>query len=204
MAMEICGDNGNLVSIDPTSCGLIGTIAFLGKNAKVTIGANVRAQALYLEVQDGSSVYIDEDSYLGDLRLYILAPRSAFSVGKRCNFTSLVKVLVHEVSFVTIGDDCLFASDVSLSVSDMHSIFDRSSGERINKAGPISIGDRVWLCENVKIMKNVNIGHDSVVAACSIVTKSIPEHTISAGSPAKVVKKNVVWSTELLSGPLMI
>ena len=42
---------------------------------------------------------------------------------------------------------------------------------------------------NVIILGGVTIGNGSVIAAGSIVTKSIPENVLAAGVPAKIVKK---------------
>lgn len=53
--------------------------------------------------------------------------------------------------------------------------------------GPITISNDVWLGTNVIILKNVNIGEGVVVAAGSVVTKSIPAYELWAGIPAKKV-----------------
>lgn len=56
----------------------------------------------------------------------------------------------------------------------------------------ITIGDNVWLGAKCLILQGVNIGDGVVVAAGSIVTKSVPAYTIVAGSPAKHVKERVL------------
>lgn len=56
---------------------------------------------------------------------------------------------------------------------------------------PIIIGENVWIGSNVRICKGVTIGDNSVIAACSVVTKDIPANCIAAGNPAKVVKMNI-------------
>ncbi|OGT51115.1 MAG: hypothetical protein A3E84_04705 [Gammaproteobacteria bacterium RIFCSPHIGHO2_12_FULL_42_13] len=45
----------------------------------------------------------------------------------------------------------------------------------------------------VTILKGVTIGNGSIVAANSVVTKSIPENCIAAGNPAKVIRTNIHW-----------
>lgn len=54
--------------------------------------------------------------------------------------------------------------------------------------GAIIIEDYVWIGENVIILPNVSIGHNSVIAAGAVVTKSIPPYSLAAGVPAKVIK----------------
>ena len=56
---------------------------------------------------------------------------------------------------------------------------------------PIIIGENCWIGTNVRICKGVTIGDNSVVAACSVVTKNVPANCIVAGNPAKVVKNNI-------------
>jgi acetyltransferase-like isoleucine patch superfamily enzyme len=54
---------------------------------------------------------------------------------------------------------------------------------------PVIIEDDVWLGERAVILKGVNIGRGSIVAAGSMVTKSIPPMSIVAGNPARIVKE---------------
>lgn len=56
---------------------------------------------------------------------------------------------------------------------------------------PIIIGENCWIGTNVRICKGVTIGDNSIVAACSVVTKDVPANCIVAGNPAKVVKTNI-------------
>jgi len=56
---------------------------------------------------------------------------------------------------------------------------------------PIIIGENCWVGTNVRICKGVTIGDNSIVAACSVVTKSVPANCIVAGNPAKVVKTDI-------------
>lgn len=54
---------------------------------------------------------------------------------------------------------------------------------------PVTIEDGCWIGANVTILKGVTIGHDSVVAAGSVVTKSCEPYSIIGGVPAKLIKK---------------
>lgn len=56
---------------------------------------------------------------------------------------------------------------------------------------PIVIGNNCWIGQNVRIQKGVTIGDNSIIAANSVVTKSVPANCIAAGNPAKVVKTNI-------------
>lgn len=58
-------------------------------------------------------------------------------------------------------------------------------------SAPIIIGENCWIGTNVRICKGVTIGNNSIVAACSVVTKDVPANCIVAGNPAKVVKTDI-------------
>ncbi len=53
---------------------------------------------------------------------------------------------------------------------------------------PIHICSDAWIGMNVIVLKGVRIGKGAVVAAGSVVTKDVPDWTVVAGNPAKVVK----------------
>lgn len=65
--------------------------------------------------------------------------------------------------------------------------FVESHKEFIPSHGKVTIGNNVWFGENVTICKNVTIGNNCIIGIGSIVTKSIPDNSVAAGVPAKVI-----------------
>jgi acetyltransferase-like isoleucine patch superfamily enzyme len=59
---------------------------------------------------------------------------------------------------------------------------------RTGPDAPVFIGNNVWLGVNVTVLKGVAIGENTVVAAGSVVTKSLSANVIAGGVPAKVLK----------------
>jgi acetyltransferase-like isoleucine patch superfamily enzyme len=57
------------------------------------------------------------------------------------------------------------------------------------RTAPVRIRDNVWIGMGAVILKGVEIGENSVVAAGAIVTKSVPPNVVVAGNPAVVVKQ---------------
>lgn len=91
---------------------------------------------------------------------------------------------------VSIGNHVNLAQGVVVSGLN-HNFQDIT--KRIDEQGvstsPITICDDVWIGANSVITAGVTIGRHSVVAAGSVVTKDVPEYTVVAGSPARVIKK---------------
>jgi acetyltransferase-like isoleucine patch superfamily enzyme len=54
--------------------------------------------------------------------------------------------------------------------------------------GPVRVGNDVWIGANATILSGVTIGDGAVVAAGSVVTKSVPPYAIVGGAPAKIIK----------------
>ena len=61
---------------------------------------------------------------------------------------------------------------------------------------PVTIEDDVWIGANSVILPGVILGKHSVVAAGSVVSRSIPAYSICAGCPAKVIKSYDVATKE--------
>lgn len=55
--------------------------------------------------------------------------------------------------------------------------------------GTVHIGKNVWIGRNVCIMPGVKIGDGAIIGANAVVTKNIPECSIAAGLPAKVIRQ---------------
>lgn len=95
---------------------------------------------------------------------------------------------------ISIGHDCMFSHDIIIQTSDMHAVIDIHSGSAINPSRSISIGDHVWCGMRATILKGVSIGNNSIIGACSLVSRRFSEeHVVIAGNPAKIVKKDINW-----------
>ena len=106
-------------------------------------------------------------------------------------------VCVTAYEFVEIGKNCQIASNTLITDTDFHPI-DPIQRERealgykidyriVNKK-KIKIGNNVWIGWGAIILKGVNIGENSIIAAGAVVVDDIPANSIAAGSPAIVVK----------------
>lgn len=83
-----------------------------------------------------------------------------------------------------IGPNCQF-----LTPTHPLSPEERNGMDGPEAAGPITIGNDVWIGGGVIILANVTIGDGCTVGAGSVVTKSVPPRTVVVGNPAKPVKR---------------
>src|SRR5947209_17808561 len=113
------------------------------------------------------------------------------------DFTLLNGALIMCEDQIEIGSHCLISWNVGIADSDFHPLEpaqrlidaealapyfkDRPPRPKL-KTVPVKIGDNVWIGMNATILKGVSIGDNSVVAAGSVVTKSIPPNTVGSGN----------------------
>ncbi len=107
-------------------------------------------------------------------------------VGK--NFFANYNCTILDVAKVRVGDNCLLAPNVSIYTAGhpIHPV-SRNSGYEFGKE--VVIGDNVWIGGNVVICPGVHIGDNVVIGAGSVVTKDIPDWTVAAGNPCRVIRK---------------
>ena len=55
--------------------------------------------------------------------------------------------------------------------------------------GCIEVGDNVMIGSGTRILYNVRIGSNVIIGAGSIVTKDIPDNSVAAGVPCRVIGK---------------
>lgn len=90
---------------------------------------------------------------------------------------------------VSIGNNVNLAQGITVTALN-HNFGDAT--KRIDEQGvstkPVVIGNDVWIGANVVVLPGVTIGSHCVVAAGAVVTKDVPDRTLVAGVPAKVIK----------------
>lgn len=176
------GDNNTVIlPKDYISTFNKSSITIYGSNNKVDIGSGCKFDGLNICMS-----YI-RDIHQGNRKVLI---------GKNC--TSTRKLYIRccgEGVGVTIGEDCMFATNVVLSTTDWHPVCSLATNERLNPDEDIVIGDHVWVCDDVKIMKGVSVPDGCVVGIGSLVNKKFAEkNCIIAGIPAKQRKSDIKWS----------
>ncbi len=117
--------------------------------------------------------------------------------------------LVHD-AIVRIGDRCLIGKGSgivghwSITIGDDvwtgHHVYitDQNHGYRdvtqpisrqVMPERPVSIGDGSWLGHGTVVLPGSQIGRHVVIGAGSVVTGTIPDFTVAAGNPARVLRR---------------
>ena len=94
---------------------------------------------------------------------------------------------IRSAESIDIGDSTMIASDVVITDSDWHGIYDRT--DYVATPKPVKIHKNVWIGERSIILKGPQIGENSIIGAGSVVHGDIPPNSVYAGNPAKEVKK---------------
>ena len=90
---------------------------------------------------------------------------------------------------IEVGELCMFSYGITLRNHDSHRIINPNDGSVMNSPKDIVLGKHVWVAQNATILKGVTIGNNSIIAAGSVVTKSIPANEIWGGNPAVFIRK---------------
>jgi acetyltransferase-like isoleucine patch superfamily enzyme len=56
----------------------------------------------------------------------------------------------------------------------------------------IQVGNDVWIGANATVLDGVRIGNGCVVGAGSVVTRDVPDYSVTVGTPAKVIKNRKI------------
>ena len=145
-------------------------LAFGRSNGKVTISNGVRFNA-EVNMWNNASISI--------------------GAGTTCNHARITL----DFAQLKIGNDCMISDEVLIQGGDQHRIFDCETSQQLNKdSNEIELGNHVWVGRRVTLLNSFKIGSGSIVALGSIVTRDVPEKSLAAGIPAKVVRSGCSWT----------
>lgn len=149
-------------------CKLAGGVQSLGKGARLCLETGVELGHIEMRF---SRLEIGAYSYMR-------------SGGELQNIASIGR-------FCSIGSNVLLGQERNAHpVNWVSSHPFQFSGTSLHYQGggaPARIGHDVWIGRDALVMEGVEIGIGCIVAARSVVTKSLPPYSIAAGVPARIV-----------------
>ena len=110
-------------------------------------------------------------------------------IGKNCSIFPDV-FFGSEPYLITIGDNVRITYGVKFATHDGGVWTLRKSGKLpdADVFGQIKIGDNTNIGWNAIILPGVTVGNNCVIGAGAVVTKDIPDNSVAAGVPAKVIE----------------
>lgn len=167
-----------------------------GKNCVLEIGSMSKLYNCRLVVLGlGNKVKIGKQCRLYNTTIWVEDNYSEIIIGDNCSMQGGMLAAL-EGKKIIIGDHSMLSHSIEMRTGDSHGIF--CSGQRINHAKDIIIGEHVWLGANVTVLKGVSIPKGVIIGHSSVVTKSLNNaNSIYAGVPAKLIKENIEWDKKL-------
>lgn len=168
----------NVISIRIWGIKVLGKCKFYGKtifrtlpNTSVTIGGNCTFNSTHRSNLIG--IYTP-------CMISTIKKNAVIEIGNNCGFSGTV---IGCAKYIKLGNNVRCGANTMITDSDWH-----TEDARTGKDQEIVIEDNVWLGYGVKVLKGVHIGENSLIGACSIVTKDIPANVVAAGNPCKIIK----------------
>lgn len=98
---------------------------------------------------------------------------------------------------ITLGSNVHITDGVKFLTHDGGTLLYRGKVPDLEITKPIVLGNDVYLGNNVLLLPGVTVGNDVVVGAGAVVTHDIPDHSVAAGVPARVVKSTDLYLAKL-------
>ena len=107
------------------------------------------------------------------------------SIGAKSHITAINGI---EIGHHLLTGDNVLITDNAHGSSSREMLNIPPTDRPLVSKGRVKIGDYVWLCDKVAVLPGVTIGNNVIVGVNSVVTADIPDNSVAAGIPAKVVK----------------
>ncbi len=190
--------HGNEVFDDGLTIDKVSKLTIDGNNNHVRFGAGCTFKNASILIRgSGISLDFDDHVFFGGGFIDLKHDGSSLNVGRGTIFNHSY-IYAWEGRKVSIGMGCLFARNVYFRTSDLHSIFDIETGDRVNSGKDVLVGPRVWVGEGGILEKGSHVPEGSIIGARSIVTKKLPrKNSIYVGGPVRLVREGVRWDIKV-------
>ena len=127
---------------------------------------------------------IDDNTKIGP---FVEIQKNAF-IGKRCKISSHTFIC----EGVTIEDD-VFVGHGVMFINDKYPMAISESGELQTdddwEVIPIVVKQGASIGSNATLLCGITVGSGAIIGAGSVVTRDVPDKTVVAGNPARVIRK---------------
>lgn len=89
---------------------------------------------------------------------------------------------------ITLGNNVHITEGVRFITHDGGTLLFRDQVPDLEITKPITVGDNVYIGNNVIILPGVTIGSNVIIGAGAVVSRDIPDNSVAVGVPARVIK----------------
>lgn len=89
---------------------------------------------------------------------------------------------------ISLGENVHITDGVKFIAHDGGTLLFRQYVPDLEITKPVSVGNDVYIGNNVIILPGVNIGNKVVIGAGAVIAKDIPDNSVAVGVPARVIK----------------
>jgi phosphonate metabolism protein (transferase hexapeptide repeat family) len=157
----------------------------LGLQPVIDPTANVRDAVLGRYTEIGARTVFAE-STLGDYSYVVNDSNIIYTtIGKFCSIAAHTRINPgnHPMQRASQAHFTYRASAYFEDAEDEAAFFDW------RRSTPVTIGHDVWIGHGAIVLAGRSIGTGAVVAGGAVVTKDVPDYTIVAGNPARVIRR---------------
>ena len=157
------------------SCG---SVLFRKYDGTITLGNNVSINSHRIADPIGGD----------DKTIFVTTGSGKIEIG---NNVGISNASFFATNSIIVEDEVCIGAGCKIYDTNFHSIYpdERLNGNKNVLTAPVKIKKKVFLGGHCIILKGVTIGEGSVVAAGSVVSKSIPDYEVWGGNPAQFLKK---------------
>lgn len=173
-------------------------IIIRGENNKIILNKGVRLNQCFVTMTGNNcTLIVNDETYIENLVISFEDEYCEIVIGKKCILNGGNMAVAENKSAINIGDNCLFSRNIDIVTTDSHSILDKYTGQRLNYAKNVFVGNNVWIGADVSLLKGAYVADNCVVGRKALVTKEYrEENCIIAGIPAKLIKRDIEWKPE--------
>lgn len=138
--------------------------------------------------------------FINLIRYFISPENYAKSIGVKLGKDSKIETryLGSEPFLIEIGDHVHITSGVHFMTDDGGVWVFRQEEPDFDVFGKIKIGSNTFIGNGTAILPGVSIGKNCVIGAYSVVTKSIPDNTVAAGCPCRIISSTEEYKQRMI------
>lgn len=177
LTVDICGKNSRVEIYEPF---------MVLKNCHISCRDNSLIKIHSFNVHENTTIAVGRNN---------VVEIGEYTTIKNANFF----LVASENTKVILGKDCMLSYDITFRPNDGHTIYNKNTRQVKNIPQDILVGDHVWIGAKVVVLKGTKIPSNSIIGTCSLVNKAYSEeNTVIAGTPAKIIKKDVNWDRQVV------